>query len=113
MEKRRSSRILIDTRLMLAIPGFGLARVRACNISAGGACVQIARPALARGALVQLVYVVRRDAGVMHRHVRAVVMRVSGDNCGLTFTNLGPATFEIINEMSRTAYPSPAFPPLE
>lgn len=104
MEKRRSRRIPVDTRLMLAIPGFGLARARASNVSAGGVCVQITRPTLAAGTLVQLVYVVRNDASVMHRHVRAVVMCVSGDRCGLTFTNLDPATFEVINEMSRAAY---------
>lgn len=112
MEQRRSTRILVDNRLMLAIPGFGLAPVRACNVSAGGACIQIGRPELARGTLVQLVYVVRNDASVMHRHVRAMVIRVSADSCGLMFTNLGPATFDMVNEMKRTGCRPPTVPPL-
>jgi hypothetical protein len=58
MEQRRSIRIPVDTCLMPAIPGLGLAPVRASDVSAGGACVQIARPALAVGTLVQVVYVV-------------------------------------------------------
>lgn len=108
MEQRRSTRISVDTRLMLAVPGFGLAPVRACNVSAGGACVQIARAALVAGALVQLVYVVRNDATVRHRHVRAVVTRRSGDCCGLMFTNLGPATFDMVNEMKLAGCRPPA-----
>jgi hypothetical protein len=110
MEQRGSTRIPVDTRLMLAIPGFGLAPVRACNVSAGGACVQIAHPALAAGTLVQMVYVVRNGAGVMRRHVRALVVRVSGDCCGLIFTNLGPATFEMVDEMKRAGRRPPTTP---
>ncbi len=75
------------------------------------ACVQIARPALAAGALVQLVYVVRNDASVVHRHVRAVVMRVSADSCGLMFTHLGPATFDMVNEMKRAGHRPPTVGP--
>jgi len=52
MEQRCSTRIPVDTRLMLAVPGFGLTPVRACNVSAGGACVQLAHPTLAAGTLV-------------------------------------------------------------
>lgn len=111
MEQRCSTRIPVDTRLMLAVPGFGLAPVRACNVSAGGACVQIAYPALAAGMLVQMIYVVRNGANVMRRHVRASVVRVSGDCCGLIFTNLGPATFELVDEMKRAACRSMTTPP--
>jgi hypothetical protein len=111
MELRRSTRIPVDTRLMLAVPGFGLAPVRVCNISSGGACVQIARPALAAGTLVQMVYIVRNGTSVMRRHARALVVRVSGDDCGLMFTNLGAATFGMVDEMKRTACRPTTSPP--
>lgn len=104
MEQRRSTRVPVDTRLMLAVPGFGLVQARACNVSAGGACIQIAGPRLAGGTLVQMVYVVRNGAGVMRRHVRAIVVRVSGGCCGLMFTNLGPATFEMVEDMKHATH---------
>ena len=110
MEQRCSTRIPVDTRLMLAVPGFGLTPVRACNISAGGACVQLAHPTLARGTLVQMVYIVRNGASVMRRHARALVVRVSADHCGLMFTNLGTATFDMVDAMKRTACRPPATP---
>jgi len=111
MEQRRSTRIPVDTRLMLAVPGFGLEPVRACNISTGGACVQIAYPVLAVGTLVQIVYIVRNGASVTRRHVRALVVRVSGGYYGLIFTNLGMATFAMVDEMKRAACRPTTSPP--
>jgi hypothetical protein len=111
MEQRCSTRIPVDTRLMLAVPGFGLAPVRVCNISSGGVCVQITRPALAAGTLVQMVYIVRNGTSVMRRHARALVVRVSGDDCGLMFTNLDAATFDMVDEMKRAARRPTTSPP--
>ena len=111
MELRCSTRIPVDTRLMLAVPGFGLAPVRACNVSAGGACIQIAHPSLAVGTLVQMVYIVRNGASAMRLHARALVVRVSGDCCGLIFTNLGAATFDMVGEMKRAARRPTTSPP--
>ena len=113
MDLRYSTRIPLDTRLMLAAPGFGLAPVRVCNISAGGACVQIAHPTLTAGTLVQLVYVVRSSAGVLRPHARALVVRVSGDRCGLMFTNPGPTTFAMIDEIKHAARRPTTSPPLD
>lgn len=101
MEQRRNTRISVDSQLMLAIPGFGLAPVRASNVSAGGACVQIARHSLAVGTLVQVVYVARNDASVKHRHVRAWVIHASGGWYGLAFTSPGTATtFDMVDTMT-------------
>jgi hypothetical protein len=111
MEQRCSTRIPLDTRLMLAVPGFGLSPVRACNVSAGGAYVQIMHPALARGTLVQMVYIVRNGASVMRLHARALVVYVSEDGCGLMFTNLDAATFDMVDEMKRTACRPTTSPP--
>jgi hypothetical protein len=111
MEQRCSTRIPVDTRLMLAVPGFGLTPVRACNVSAGGAYVQIVHPALAVGTLVQMVYIVRHGTSVMRLHARALIVRVSGDGCGLMFTNLGTATFDMVDEMKRTACRPTTSPP--
>ena len=112
MEERRcSTRTPVDTRMLLAAPGVGLVSTRTYDISAGGACVQIQSAPLERGTLVHVVSILRNGASVMGRHLRAVVVHISEDRCGLMFTNLDSATFDMVADMrraGRTAARSPS-----
>jgi len=58
-----------------------------------------------------MVYVTRNGASIMRRHARPLVVRISGDCCGLMFTNLGAATFELVDEIKRAACRPTTSPP--
>jgi hypothetical protein len=83
MERRLLERNKVSTTVYLAVPGGGLTRCRARNLSAMGVFLEIRALGLPAGTVVNLVFAVDLGKTVRLHRRRAVVAHVSERGAGL------------------------------
>ena len=92
MEHRWASRRPADTNVSIAYRPLGLLRGRLCNISRGGALVQLSTPLTAHAPVELILAAGDGEATRLHR-VPAIVTRSSKTSIGLMFEPAEPDSF--------------------